>query len=54
LERLMITIIFPCAVLLLSRREFLIWSTVIGGVASIYLTLYSIYRLIPRKRAHWI
>jgi hypothetical protein len=54
LERLLITILFPCAVIILRTQEFIVWATVIGGVASIYLTLYGLWRLIPRKRAHWI
>src|SRR5690349_6930208 len=53
-ERLVIAIIFPCAVLRLSSREVIIWSTVIVGVASIFLTADSIYRTIPRKGAHTV
>jgi hypothetical protein len=54
LERLVIVLLFLGAMVILQRQQFLLWSTFIGGATSIYITLYSLFIVLPRKQYHWI
>lgn len=54
LERPLIILLFLVAMLILQPREFAWWATMIGGATSIYLTLYSVALVIPRKQYHWV
>jgi len=54
LERPVIILLFVSAMILLEAREYVIWSTIWGGVTAFFILLHTIYRLIPRKPAHWV
>ena len=38
---------------LLEAREYLLWSTLWGGMLAIFLNLHTIYVLMPRKKYYW-
>ena len=50
LERPVIILLFLSAMIVLEAREYAIWSAIWGGFTSIFIIVYAIYRLIPRKR----
>ena len=54
LERWLLAVLLLIAALIFEPREYLVWSIVWGGCLSLYLTLYSLLKLVPRKRYHWI
>jgi hypothetical protein len=53
-ERLLIPAMYIGGILFFDGRDFATWSMYVGGVASIFVVLYSVYRLVPIKTAHWI
>jgi hypothetical protein len=53
-ERLLIPAMYIGGMLFFEGREFATWSMYAGGVASIFVVSYSVYRLIPVKKYHWI
>jgi len=53
-ERALFVSLLFLGLILLEPREYILWSTMCGGMTSIFVTLHSIYLLIPRKRAHWV
>lgn len=40
--------------LALETQQYLLWSITLGGGLAIFLNLYTVYRLIPRKQYYWI
>lgn len=53
-ERLLIALLFLFGMAILSPADFAYWSVLVGGTTAIYLNLYFIYLLVPRKSAHWL
>jgi hypothetical protein len=53
-ERLLIPAMYIGGILFFDGRDFATWAMYAGGVASIFVVLYSVYRLIPVKKYHWI
>jgi hypothetical protein len=54
LERHLIILLFLCAVIFLEPHEFALWSAIWGGATAFFIVFYTIYLLVPRKRAHWV
>jgi hypothetical protein len=54
LERALMILLFVYAFILLQPYQFALWSTVLGGTMAIFINLHMIYRLIPRRKHHWI
>jgi accessory gene regulator protein AgrB len=48
---LRIILLFLLAIIILEQHQFVLWSTLVGGTASLFVVLHTIYRLIPRKRS---
>lgn len=42
------------SILAVSQKLDLIWSVELGGTIALFLVFYSIYKVFPRKRYHWI
>jgi hypothetical protein len=53
-ERAVFVSFFAIAMSLLEPREYVVWSITWGSATSVFLILVTLYRLLPRKRAHWI
>src|SRR5688500_6603618 len=51
-ERMLTIGIILCSIAVLEPRDLAVWSIMWGGVLSIFVTIHSLYILIPRKRAH--
>lgn len=49
-----IGLLFVGAMLLLEPREYATWAALWGGSVAIIVNLCTAYRLLPRRRAHWI
>ena len=54
LERTGIVALFLAAMFILEPREYATWAAIWGGATAILFSFYSLYRLVPRRRAHWI
>lgn len=54
LERLLGVLLLIYSMLILDPHQIVLWSLMWGGFFAIFLNLYTIYRLIPRKQSHWI
>ena len=54
IERHLYVLLFASALVLLEPREYVLWSISLGSATSLFLMLVTVYRLIPRKRAHWV
>lgn len=53
-ERALIALLFLYAVTLLRPDQIVWWSTMVGGMAAIFINLHAIYKAFPRKRYHWV
>jgi hypothetical protein len=53
-ERVLTVLLFASAMLCLNPEDFAFWSTLTGGMMSIFLVLHMVYWFFPRKRAHWV
>lgn len=53
-ERALFSTIMISSIAFFELGEYMIWAVIWGGMLSIFVTLNSIYILIPRKRAHWV
>jgi len=53
-ERVVFALLFMGSMLLLKEWQFVFWAVMWGGALSIFLSLHALYRLIPRKRYHWL
>lgn len=53
-ERALAMLLFLSALICLTPEDVAFWSALAGGMMSIFVVLDTIYRLFPRKRAHWI
>jgi len=53
-ERALLFVLIIGALLALCPHQYLLWSAYWGGGAAIFVNLYMIYALIPRKRYHWV
>jgi hypothetical protein len=51
LEHLAVALWFLVAMVTLEAYDYLFWIIALGGALSLFLTLMSLYQLIPRKRA---
>lgn len=53
-ERMLLVTLLFFSMAIFEPREYMLWSVTWGGALSIFVTLNSIYLLLPRKRAHWV
>lgn len=53
-DRILFIVLYFGALAVLDPLDFMMWAIMWGGGLSIFLVLYTVYRFIPRKRAHWI
>jgi hypothetical protein len=53
-ERSLGVLILFGAFLVLDWEDYLVWATIWGGGAAVFVNLYMVYRLVLRKRAHWV
>lgn len=53
-QRVLFALVFLGSLLAFGSRQYMFWSTLWGGALAIFLNLHMIYRLIPRKRAHYV
>ncbi len=53
-ERSLFAVCFLGSIFLLGSEQYILWSIMWGGMLSIFLNLYVVYRFLPRKRAHWL
>lgn len=53
-ERELFSALIVSSIAVLEPLELCLWAAAWGGAASVFVTLHSIYLLIPRKRAHWV
>jgi hypothetical protein len=53
-ERALTLLLLIGAAAVLELRQYLYWAVLWGGFFALFVNLYSIYILIPRKQAHWI
>lgn len=53
-ERALIAFVVYGAMIVLCPRDYATWAAFWGGGAAIFLNLYTVYQLIPRRRAYWI
>lgn len=54
LERALFLLLFFLGMFALETEQFMFWSIAWGGTMAIFLSLVTLYRLVPHKRAHWI
>jgi hypothetical protein len=52
-ERAIFAVLFLGS-LVWGAQQYMFWSTLWGGMLSIFLNLFMLYRLLPRRRAHWV
>jgi hypothetical protein len=52
-ERALFFLLLIGAMAILERDQYLLWCIMWGGWLSLFISAYSIYRLVPRKRYHW-
>lgn len=53
-ERLLIFVLVMGAMAIFEPHEYIYWATLWGGAVSIFVSLYTLYILVPRKRHHWV
>lgn len=53
-ERALVLSLFLTAMVLLEPQEYILWSISLGSAISLFLVLITAYRLVPRRRAHWV
>lgn len=53
-ERALMLLLFLVAMVLLEPLEYILWSIALGSAVSFFLLVVTVYRLAPRRRAHWV
>jgi hypothetical protein len=53
-ERVLFFLLFFGSMALLEPVQFIFWAVMWGGTLAIFLNLYMVYWLIPRRRVHWV
>jgi hypothetical protein len=53
-ERALIVLLFLTAMVLLEPLEYILWSIALGSAVAFFLLAVTVYRLVPRRRAHWV
>jgi len=53
-QRILLVSMLLLSELLVPRQHMMLWSIMWGGTFAIFVNLFAIYRLWPRRRAHWI